>query len=104
MLSARAMISSATMSPCLSRPPSSRVVLVGVRAREEEVGDRRRLGGPELVHAGLLAVERLAELDDVRPRALELARRREEVVELLDAVRDDLLLRAREGARVEPPG
>ena len=45
------------------------VVLVRVRARQEEVGHGRRLRGPVLVLARLLAVERLPQLDDGRPAA-----------------------------------
>ena len=41
------------------------VVLVRVAAREEKVGDGGALIGPELVHPGCLAVERLLKLNNV---------------------------------------
>mmetsp|Transcript_40101 Transcript_40101/g.99783 ORF Transcript_40101/g.99783 Transcript_40101/m.99783 type:complete len:424 (-) Transcript_40101:413-1684(-) len=77
------------------------VVLVRVAARKEEVADRRGLRRAVLVLAGLLAIERLAQLDNGAPRALEGARRGEERVHLLDGVSDNLLLAPGEGTRVE---
>jgi len=56
--------------------------LLGVAARQEEVGDGGGLVGPVGVHAGGLPVERLPDLDDGVPLDLEAARAGEEEAHL----------------------
>mmetsp|Transcript_64716 Transcript_64716/g.144581 ORF Transcript_64716/g.144581 Transcript_64716/m.144581 type:complete len:286 (-) Transcript_64716:294-1151(-) len=77
------------------------VVLVSVRSRQEEVFNRRGLGRAVLVLSRLLPIERLTQLNNRRPGALELPGGGEETVCLLDGIGDDLLLGTGEGSLVE---
>ncbi len=61
------------------------VVLLGVGARQEHPLDGRLLVGPEPVHAGGLAVQRLRDLHDRVPRRLQALRGGEQSKDLQQA-------------------
>ena len=99
--SALAMISSATINPLASRPPSSRGSPGTCRSRR---GRSSRSASPAPAGTCPAPASRgraTGRACDRRPRALELLGAREEVVELLMQSCDELLLGSREGALVE---